>query len=98
MITILLTIILTGFTVAVIQLLWWVPKNGFSFFGTCVNHFGEAYSCSVMDWVARGLFSPFAWPAVLVIALICFAISRCIAAALKRQKSKNDSGDIPLRK
>lgn len=87
MITLLLTAILTFFTVVVIQLCRWIPKNGFSFSGTCVNHFGEPYSCNVIDWIARAL-SPFALPAVIIIALICFGISKLSLRLLKNLKPK----------
>lgn len=88
MIILALTIVLSFFVVTVIQLCWWIPKNGFSFCGNCVNHFGEPYSCNVIDWIARGILSPFAWPAVFVIILICFAISRKITKAIKSRKIK----------
>ena len=92
MITLALTIILSFFIVTVTQLWWWIPKNGFSFCGTCVNHFGEPYSCNVIDWIARAFLSPFAWPAVLVITLICFAVSRKISRAI-RNRLKNSTDE-----
>ncbi|HRZ40012.1 MAG TPA: hypothetical protein P5246_03285 [Candidatus Omnitrophota bacterium] len=84
MFVLVLTAALTLAAITGIQLMWWIPKNGFMFFGTCVNHFGEPYSCTVLDWIARAFLSPFAWPAVIFIALICFAISMIIKGMLKR--------------
>jgi hypothetical protein len=89
MIVCFLTIILTFLAVAAIQIWWWIPKNGFSLFGTCVNHFGEPYSCNVFDWIARAFLSPFAWPAVLIIAIICFAISSIILKVIRHKKLKD---------
>ncbi|MDP2653471.1 MAG: hypothetical protein Q8Q08_05500 [Candidatus Omnitrophota bacterium] len=82
-----LTMILTVATVAAVQLSWWVPKNGIVFFGTCVNHFGEPYECTVIDWIDRGLLSPFAWPAVLLIALIWFLVCRILLRVVASRKS-----------
>ncbi len=82
----LLTAVLTFIAVSLIQLWWWIPENGFSFSGICVNHFGEPFSCNVIDWVARAFLSPFAWPAVVLIALICFGISAVVVKLLKRKK------------
>lgn len=88
MIVLLLTAILAFSTVTVIQLWWWIPRNGFSFLGKCVNHFGESYPCNVIDWIARAFLSVFAWPAVFLITIVCFAISISILKVVRRQKSK----------
>ncbi len=79
-----LTAVLTLIAITSVQLMWWIPKNGYVFFGTCVNHFGEPYSCTVIDWIARAFLSPFAWPAVALIVLICFVISSIIKGIVKR--------------
>lgn len=88
MIVLLLTAILTFFTVTVIQLWWWIPRNGFSFLGECVNHFGESYRCSIVDWIARAFLSVFAWPAVFLITIVCFVISIIVLKVARRKKSK----------
>jgi Zn-dependent protease with chaperone function len=83
-----LTFSLTFLIVTLIQLWWWIPRNGFTFLGECVNHFGEPYSCNVIDWVERGFLSLFAWPAVLAIIVISYFISKIILK-LARQKLKS---------
>ncbi|MBD3261360.1 MAG: hypothetical protein GF334_06680 [Candidatus Altiarchaeales archaeon] len=40
------------------QSLDWVSRNGVNMEGVCVNHFGETYSCSIIQWMQR-MFSPF---------------------------------------
>jgi hypothetical protein len=56
----LLALILTCLMIVTVQLDWWISHNQFSFWGQCVNHFGETYSCDLSSWVVRGFLSPFA--------------------------------------
>lgn len=56
------------------QLWAWVERNGWRSAGECINHFGERYDCSWIDWIARGIRSPFAWPALLLLFALCWLL------------------------
>jgi hypothetical protein len=61
---------LTLASAGIAQMDWWWRHNGVAWRGTCVNHFGEPYACDVWVWLLRGLGSPFAWPALILLCLV----------------------------
>jgi hypothetical protein len=62
--------------VPLVQLDSWYTRNGFTFHGECINHFGEIFSCSLPHWLIRPFSSPFAWPALILgYFLIWFSIT-----------------------
>lgn len=73
--------------VCYIQLADWVNRNGWSWHGYVVNHFGEHSEGTVVDWMYR-IFSPFALPVVVGIFLLSassfFLVSRIFHCAFRR--------------
>ena len=86
---VLLSFLLTAITVALIQFQDWYLRNGFSLTGIMPNHFGEPYVTTLGEWITGGFLSPFAWPAVIVIAviwLVCLVLIGMLVWGVHKKK------------
>lgn len=82
------SLILGSAIVLKVQLGWWIQTNGWSWDGTLVNHFGESYSGTVLDWLAR-LASPFAVLSVIAIFLassVIFVLPRLVWLLIQKKR------------
>lgn len=46
-------------SILVIVLIWWFKTNGFSFYGQCINHFGELSGGNLIEHLFLGFFISF---------------------------------------
>lgn len=78
-------LVLSLFTALAWQAADWLGRNGWQASGRCVNHFGEAYGCTLADWLLRAI-SPLAWPALLLAWGVWMVVLRVVARRRRSQR------------
>jgi len=68
-------------------LYWWVHTNGFSFTGTCINHFGELFQGNLFLHVFLGFFIAVFTSTIFIYFVgwfIAMSIAQLVIALTKR--------------